>query len=157
MRPHVYRVAAGLPGGYAREVDDVTQDPVTAATAGQTSGVATGGGMPSQPVKDGHLTRGDWIRIGIWAIPVIFMAAAMFVSVNQLAEKSSDHDDHLRDLDRATSGLSTEQKVTSIKVERVEKKVDKVDEKVEKIDDKMDGASTDLAAIKEKLKIKDGS
>lgn len=136
-------------------MDEVTHDATTSAS--EATGKHVCQQCAYEPVKNGHLTKGDWIRIGIWAIPVIFMAAAMFVTVNSLAAKTNDHDDHLRDLDRATGELSTEQRVTTEKVERVEKKVDKVDAKVEKIDDKMDVASTDLAAIKEKLKISDGS
>lgn len=127
----------------------MTQDPVS-TTAENTTGSITAGRRKSWPPRDIHLTKGDWIRIVVWFVPIIFMAATMYVSVDNLSDKAIVHDKQLGE-------LNGNQKVLTEKVGEVGKKQDRLIITTDKMDDKLDGQGEDLAAIKTKLKIKDDS
>lgn len=130
------------------EEDNVTQDPVSVSIGNQAPVVSR-----NYPHKNGSLTKSDWIRIAAWAVPIIFMAAMMYFSVNQLAGKSLAHDEHLKSLDEATGDLSSNHKVMEEKVGEINKKQDSLINVVDKMDDKLDEQAIDLAAIREKLKV----
>lgn len=132
----------------------MAQDSVSAIAEDTTGIIATGGNVPPQH-PNGHLTKSDWIRIVIWSVPLIFMAATLYVSVTHLSEKSVSHEEHLRKLDSSTGELSADQKVMKEQVSEVCKKADKLMATTEKMDDKLDGQGEDLAAIRAKLNIRE--
>jgi hypothetical protein len=133
------------------EVDKVSQDSVAPAKKPYQKMSST-----SIPVMgSGPLSKGDWIRIIFWTLPLVFMAATMWASVGNLSKKSADQDAHLEALDQKTNELTTSEKVAAEKSSAICDKVDKLGVKVDKLDDKMDVAGTDLAAIKAKLKIEE--
>jgi len=134
----------------------VTQDagsPTLTANDSQRIDLPPGRVTYGPPKKNGTLTKGDWIRIVIWAIPIVAMAGAMWMTLNYVTDKQLVHDEQLRSLDRAAAELSADQKVMKGKVTEIEKDQDSLIQKVEKVDEKIDEQSLDLAAIKEKLKI----
>ena len=94
------------------EVDKVTQDPVSATAGDSTGAIKTKSVVPAY-FRNGSMTKGDWLRLVSWAVPIIFMAAVMWVSVSVLSTKAAAHDAHLKALDEKTSELSTKQQVAA--------------------------------------------
>lgn len=99
------------------------------------------------------MKREEWIRLVLWALPIIFMAATMYVTLSMVVEKTSDHDVQIQQLWNRAADLREQQAITGGRVADIEKKTDKLIQTTEKLDDKMDATGQDLAAIKMKLKI----
>jgi len=109
--------------------------------------------QPRRRKGDGGMTRGDWLRVIAWALPIVFMAAVMYVTLNMVVDKSVDHDTKISLLDGKVSDIKEAQALVKSKSDDVEKKQDKMILTIEKIDDKLEENGQDLAAIKTKLKI----
>lgn len=129
----------------------MTQDPVSARES--STGIVAAVPRKSWP-PGGTLSKGDWVRLVIWSVPLIFMGATMYVSVDNLSAQATAHDLHLDKLDRTQGELNGDQRVLREKVGEVCKKQDRLIRTTDKMDDKLDGQGEDLSAIKAKLKIK---
>lgn len=125
---------------------------------GDITGVVYTGEVGSSlpPHKNGgdKLTRGDWIRIVVWSVPLIFMAATMYVSVNFLSEKTAVQEEHLEKLDEASHDLKVNQKVIQQQVGEISQRTERLIIKADKMDDKLITQGEDLSAIRAKLNVR---
>lgn len=131
------------------------QDPIAATMDEPTGRVEVYRAPPPPPPPQSLMSGANWLQLLLWFVPVIFMAATMYVTLTHLSERSAEHDQRLQHLDSVTFDLKAEQKVMRQEVSDVCKKADKLVQNTEKMDDKLDIQGEDLAAIRSKLNIRD--
>ena len=107
--------------------------------------------IPQQPHEPPIINRDSLIKAFIWAIPIIFTAGGLFVSVRAITERQDDQAIEIRaEKDRGTK-LESDQRVMQGTVQAISSQQDKLVDKVEIIDEKLNEQRADLRAIGERI------
>jgi len=109
------------------------------------------GYMPVQQQQPPLINRDSLIKAFIWAIPVIFTAGGLFVSVRAITQRQDDQAADIKaEKDRGTK-LEADQRVMQGTVQAISVQQDKLVDKVESIDEKLNDQRADLRAIGERV------
>jgi hypothetical protein len=105
--------------------------------------------MPQQ--QPPIINRDSLVKAFIWAIPVIFTAGGLFVSVRMITERQDDQAVEIRaEQDRGTK-LEADQRVMQGSVQSISNRQEKMETKLESIDGKLNEQRADLRAIGERI------
>lgn len=111
--------------------------------------VPPAGYMPVQ--QPPIINKDSLIKAFIWAIPIIFTAGGLFVSVRAITERQDDQAREIQaEQDRSTR-LESDQRVMQGSIQIISAQQDKLVGKVESIDAKLNDQRADLRAIGERV------
>ena len=109
------------------------------------------GYVPIQQQQPPIVNRDSLIKAFIWAIPIIFTAGGLFVSVRAITQRQDDQAVEIRaEKDRGTR-LEADQRVMQGSMQAISAQQDKLVGKVESIDEKLNDQRADLRAIGERV------
>lgn len=105
--------------------------------------------IPQQPPP--ILNRDSLIKAFIWAIPIIFTAGGLFVSVRAITERQDDQAIEIRAQQDRGTRLESDQRVMQSSVQSISVRQEKMEDKLGSIDDKLNEQRADLRAIGERV------
>jgi hypothetical protein len=107
---------------------------------------------PSVPPGFAHLlSRETWVKFFVLAVPIIFTAGALYVSVKTMTDRQDEQERALQvEKDRGAK-MESDARVMSQKVDVIGAQQDRLVTKVEVIDNKLNAASIQLGAISERV------
>ena len=109
-------------------------------------------GYLQQPMQDPPIvTKENLAKLFFWALPIVFTAGALFVSVTSMNARQDAQERSLQVEKDRGSRLEADQRVMQNSVQTISDQQDKLVNKVESIDEKLNEQRADLRAIGERL------
>jgi len=109
------------------------------------------GYMPIPQPQPPVINRDSLIKAFIWAIPIIFTAGGLFVSVKMITERQDDQAVEIRAQQDRGTRLESDQRVMQGTVQSISTRQEKMEDKLGSIDDKLNEQRADLRAIGERV------
>jgi len=109
------------------------------------------GYMPIPQPQPPIINRDSLLKAFIWAIPIIFTAGGLFVSVRAITDRQDDQAIEIRAEQDRGAKLESDQRVMQGSVQTISSRQEKMETKLESIDGKLSDQSADLRAIGERI------
>lgn len=129
--------------------DTTTRSPTVEEITGSFA-VPPHGYVPS-PSMQPIATRENLLRLFFWAIPIIFTAGGLFVSVRAITARQDDQAIEIKAEQTRGTKLEADQRVMQGSVQTISSRQEKMETKLESIDWKLNEQHADLRAIGERL------